>query len=59
MLADTMRQVVERVTGNKFKADEILNDRAELSQHKCYQAAVKHYKHSCFNWHKPEVEPHR
>ncbi|TKS87096.1 Legumain [Collichthys lucidus] len=56
MLADTMRRVVERVTGNKFKADEILNDRAELSQHKCYQAAVKHYKHSCFNWHKPEYE---
>ncbi|XP_039993903.1 legumain [Xiphias gladius] len=56
MLAETMHQVVERVTGNKLKAEEVLNDRAELSQHQCYKAAVDHYKHNCFNWHKTEYE---
>ena len=57
-MAETMRQVVERVTSNKLKAEEVLNDRAELSQHQCYRTAVDHYKHNCFNWHKTEVELH-
>ncbi|XP_076605401.1 legumain [Chaetodon auriga] len=56
MLADTMRQVVEKVTGNVLKAEEVLNERAELSQHGCYMAALNHYKHNCFNWHKTQYE---
>uniref|UniRef100_A0A8C4EIW8 legumain n=1 Tax=Dicentrarchus labrax TaxID=13489 RepID=A0A8C4EIW8_DICLA len=31
----------------------------DLSQHQCYKAAVNHYKHNCFNWHKTEVELRR
>ncbi|XP_022620417.1 legumain [Seriola dumerili] len=56
MLAEMMHRVVERVTGDKMKAEEVLNDRADLSQHQCYKAAVQHYKHECFNWHKAEYE---
>uniref|UniRef100_A0A7N9B259 Legumain n=1 Tax=Mastacembelus armatus TaxID=205130 RepID=A0A7N9B259_9TELE len=56
VLAETMHRVVERVTGNKLKADEVFNERAELSQHQCYKAAVSHFKNSCFNWHKPQYE---
>jgi len=56
MLAETMRLVVERVTGNKLKAEDALNERAELSQHQCYKAALNHYKNNCFNWHRAEVE---
>uniref|UniRef100_A0A8C9X0Z5 legumain n=1 Tax=Sander lucioperca TaxID=283035 RepID=A0A8C9X0Z5_SANLU len=44
------------VTGNHLKAQDVLNDRAELSQHQCYKAAVNHYKYNCFNWHKTEYE---
>uniref|UniRef100_A0A7N6C2C2 Legumain n=1 Tax=Anabas testudineus TaxID=64144 RepID=A0A7N6C2C2_ANATE len=55
-LAETMRKVVEKVTGNKLTTEQVLNDRANLSQHQCYKAAVNHYKHNCFNWHKPEYE---
>lgn len=55
MMANTMRAVLEKVTGSKLKADEIFNQRSELSQHRCYKAAVSHYKHTCFNWHKTEV----
>ncbi|KAM7403561.1 hypothetical protein PAMA_004151 [Pampus argenteus] len=58
IMAETMHQIVERVTGNKLKTEEIINERAELSQHQCYKAAVNHYKHNCFNWHKAEVELH-
>lgn len=54
-MADTMRKVVELVTGNKLMADGVLNDRSKLSQHQCYKAAVSHYKHTCFNWNKPQV----
>ncbi|KAM3871193.1 legumain [Diretmus argenteus] len=56
MLAETMRRVVERVTGDELQAQKILNDRMDLSQHDCYKAAVNHYKHNCFNWHKTEYE---
>lgn len=56
MLADTMRQVVEKVTSSKLEAEVVLNERADLSQHECYKAAVTHYKHNCFNWHKTEYE---
>ena len=58
VMADAMRQVVERVTGNRLETEEVLNDRADLSQHQCYKASITHYKHNCFNWHQPEVEPH-
>lgn len=53
-----MRHVVEMVTGSKLKAEEVLDERADLSQHQCYKAAVKHYKHNCFNWNKSEVTLH-
>lgn len=56
LLAETMRRVVEKVTGNELKTEEVLDNRAELSQHECYKAVVNHYKHYCYNWHKPEVE---
>ncbi|KAF7653654.1 hypothetical protein LDENG_00080260 [Lucifuga dentata] len=56
LMADTMRRVVEGVTGNKMKAEKILNERSDLSQHSCYKAALNHYKHKCFNWHKTEYE---
>ncbi|XP_041827681.1 legumain [Melanotaenia boesemani] len=56
LLASTMRLVVEKVTGSKLKAVEVLEERAELSQHQCYKAVVKYYKYNCFNWHKSEYE---
>uniref|UniRef100_A0A667ZRP0 Legumain n=1 Tax=Myripristis murdjan TaxID=586833 RepID=A0A667ZRP0_9TELE len=56
MLAESMRKVVERVTGDELKAQEILDTRADLTQHECYKAAVEHYKQNCFNWHKAEYE---
>ncbi|XP_017272390.1 legumain [Kryptolebias marmoratus] len=55
-MADTMRHVVEKVTGSRLKAEEVLEERAELVQHQCYKAAVKHFKHNCFSWSKPEYE---
>lgn len=58
-MADTVRHVVEKVTGSQLKADEVLHERSELFQHGCYKAAVRHFKQSCFNWNNPEVRPYR
>lgn len=51
-----MYRVVQKVTGDTQKTVQVLNEQADLTQHECYQAAVNHYKHNCFNWHKQEVD---
>lgn len=51
-----MYRVVQKVTGDTLKTVQVLNEQADLTQHECYQAAVNHYKHNCFNWHKQEVD---
>uniref|UniRef100_A0A8C5CZ62 Legumain n=1 Tax=Gadus morhua TaxID=8049 RepID=A0A8C5CZ62_GADMO len=55
VLADSMRRVVEEVTGDSVQAQAVLNSWSTLTQHACYQSAVRHYKTACFNWHKTEV----
>ncbi|KAI1895245.1 hypothetical protein AGOR_G00104320 [Albula goreensis] len=56
LLKETMKRVVEKVTGEAQQAQKILGDRLELTQHECYKVAVDHYKTHCFNWHTPEYE---
>ncbi|XP_060939343.1 legumain [Limanda limanda] len=56
LLAETMHRVVEMVTRSKVEAEEVINERVDLSQHQCYRAALQHYKQNCFNWHKTEFE---
>lgn len=53
-----MYKVVLSVTRDVLKTEEVLEERADLTQHGCYQAAVNQYKHKCFNWHKQEVNLH-
>nr|XP_057912295.1 legumain [Doryrhamphus excisus] len=56
MLAATMRHIAVRVTGDRAEADEVVQERRDLSEHECYRATVDHYKHTCFNWNKAEYE---
>uniref|UniRef100_A0A8C7DVQ1 Legumain n=1 Tax=Oncorhynchus kisutch TaxID=8019 RepID=A0A8C7DVQ1_ONCKI len=56
LLAETMRRVVETVTGEEIMTQRILSAKLDLTQHQCYQAAVNHYKIRCFNWHITEYE---
>ncbi|XP_061700556.1 legumain [Syngnathoides biaculeatus] len=56
MLAATMHRIAERVTGRSSEADEVVNERRDLTRHECYRTAVDHYKHNCFNWNKPKYE---
>ncbi|XP_012993003.1 legumain [Esox lucius] len=56
MLRETMRSIVEKVTGNKDVTQKVLNSQLDLTQHQCYKAAVSHYKTHCFNWHNAQYE---
>ncbi|KAJ8411924.1 hypothetical protein AAFF_G00155620 [Aldrovandia affinis] len=56
LLKETMKRVVEKVTGEADQTQKFLSERLELTQNKCYKAAVDHYKTRCFNWHTPEYE---
>ncbi|XP_076830314.1 legumain [Brachyhypopomus gauderio] len=56
LLADTMRKVVEKVLGEGPEVQKVLDERQEISQYKCYSAALTRFKTSCFNWHKQEYE---
>lgn len=51
-----MHKVVQMVTVDKAQTEKVLNERANLTQHKCYMTALKHYRRICFNWHQPEVK---
>uniref|UniRef100_A0A672JM19 Legumain n=1 Tax=Salarias fasciatus TaxID=181472 RepID=A0A672JM19_SALFA len=55
-IADSMRYIVQAVTGDKLTTQQVLEERADLTQHHCYMAAVNRFKQSCFNWHKFEYE---
>nr|XP_023692257.1 legumain-like [Paramormyrops kingsleyae] len=56
LLRNTMEEVVNKVTRDPKKSQEILNDKQDLTEFQCYQKAVEHYKSRCFNWHKSEYE---
>ncbi|XP_061825005.1 legumain [Nerophis lumbriciformis] len=56
MLAASMRRIAEEVTGDAAEAEEVINERRDLTQHDCYRTSVDHYKHTCFNWNKAEYE---
>ncbi|XP_049596802.1 legumain [Syngnathus scovelli] len=56
MLATTMYQIAEEVTGDRYEAEEVVNERRDLTQHRCYRIAVDHYKQNCYNWNKAKYE---
>uniref|UniRef100_A0A4W5RCP6 Legumain n=2 Tax=Hucho hucho TaxID=62062 RepID=A0A4W5RCP6_9TELE len=56
LLGETMRRVVEKVTGDETMTQRVLSAKLDLTQHQCYKAAVNHYKMRCFNWHITEYE---
>ncbi|XP_029568552.1 legumain [Salmo trutta] len=56
LLGETMRRVVETVTGEEIMTQRVLSAKLDLTQHQCYQAAVNNYKMRCFNWHITEYE---
>lgn len=50
-----MQKIVSLLTRSDDEAGGLLSQRAPLTAHDCYQAAVSHFRSSCFNWHSPMV----
>lgn len=52
-----MQKIVSLIARSGAEAEGLLSERAELTAHDCYQAAVSHFRTHCFNWHSPTVSP--
>ncbi|XP_007127387.1 legumain [Physeter macrocephalus] len=49
-------KIVALISGSDAEVDRLLSQRAPLTAHDCYQAAVSHFCTHCFNWHNPTYE---
>lgn len=52
-----MQKIVSLLVGAEDEVARLLSQRAPLTAHDCYQAAVSHFRTYCFNWHTPTVSP--
>lgn len=51
----SVRKIVSLLTRSDEEVERLLSERAPLTAHDCYQAAVSHFRTHCFNWHSPTV----
>lgn len=51
----SVQKIVSLLTRSDDEAERLLSERAPLTAHSCYQAAVTHFRTHCFNWHSPTV----
>lgn len=51
----SVRKIVSLLTRSDDETERLLSERAPLTAHDCYQAAVSHFRTHCFNWHTPTV----
>lgn len=57
VIEKSVQKMVSLLAGSDAEAEGLLSERAELTAHDCYQAAVSHFRTHCFNWHSPTVSP--
>ncbi|KAM7154545.1 legumain isoform 1-T3 [Molossus nigricans] len=56
IMEKSVHKIVSWITGSDDETERILTERALLTEHTCYQAAVSHFRAHCFNWHLPTYE---
>ncbi|XP_026976200.1 legumain [Sagmatias obliquidens] len=56
VIEKSVRKIVALISGSDAEVDRLLSQRAPLTAHDCYQAAVSHFRTHCFNWHNPTYE---
>lgn len=57
VIEKSVRKIVSVVARSDAEAERLLSERALLTAHDCYRAAVSHFRTYCFNWHSPMVSP--
>uniref|UniRef100_A0ABI7XKE1 Legumain n=1 Tax=Felis catus TaxID=9685 RepID=A0ABI7XKE1_FELCA len=56
VIEKSVQKIVSLIVRSGAEAEGLLSERAELTAHDCYQAAVSHFRTHCFNWHSPTYE---
>lgn len=56
VIEKSVQKIVSLIARSGAEAEGLLSERAELTAHDCYQAAVSHFRTHCFNWHSPTYE---
>ncbi|ELK34139.1 Legumain [Myotis davidii] len=56
IMEKSVQKIVSLLTRSDDEAERLLSERAPLTAHSCYQAAVTHFRTHCFNWHSPTYE---
>ncbi|EPY81547.1 legumain precursor [Camelus ferus] len=56
VIEKSVQKIVSLISGSDTEGDRLLSQRAPLTAHDCYQAAVSHFRTHCFNWHSPTYE---
>nr|KAF6287261.1 legumain [Pipistrellus kuhlii] len=56
IMEKSVRKIVSLLTRSDDETERLLSERAPLTAHGCYQAAVSHFRTHCFNWHTPTYE---
>ncbi|KAF0873427.1 LGMN protein, partial [Crocuta crocuta] len=51
VIEKSVQKMVSLLARSDAEAEGLLSERAELTAHDCYQAAVSHFRTHCFNWH--------
>ncbi|XP_061467978.1 legumain [Rhineura floridana] len=52
---DSMRRIIALITLSDEHTGQLLSERMSLRNYDCYEAAVRHFKSHCFNWHESPV----
>ncbi|XP_019488463.1 PREDICTED: legumain [Hipposideros armiger] len=56
IIEKSVRKIVSLLVGSDDEVERLLSQKAPLTAHDCYQAAVSHFRTFCFNWHSPTYE---
>lgn len=56
VIEKSVQNIVSLLARSDDEVERLLSQRAPLTAHDCYQAAVSHFRTYCFNWHSPTYE---
>ncbi|XP_076979507.1 legumain [Tamandua tetradactyla] len=52
----SVQKIVSLLVSSDAEVEPLLSERASLTEHDCYEAAVAHFRTHCFNWHSSTYE---
>ncbi|XP_049755448.1 legumain [Elephas maximus indicus] len=56
VMEKSVGKIVSLLATSSAEVEQLLSQRAELTEHACYQEAAVHFRTHCFNWHSATYE---